>query len=61
MMAQGEKLERLIDYLNWTMDGEGLVVRYFGEEGVNFEYQDGKPVYLPHMSTPDNPDGTPVG
>ena len=57
--SKGEKLDRLIDYLNWTMDGEGLVARYFGEEGVHFEYQDGKPVYLPHMSTPDNPDGTP--
>ena len=41
------------------MDGEGLVARYFGEEGVTLEYQDGKPVYLPHMSTSDNPDGTP--
>ena len=26
--SKGEKLDRLIDYLNWTMDGEGLVARY---------------------------------
>ena len=32
--SEGEKLDRLLDYLNWTMDGEGLVARYFGEEGV---------------------------
>ena len=55
--SEGEKLDRLLAYLNWIMDGEGLVARYFGEEGVEFEYQDGKPVYLPHMRTPDNPDG----
>ena len=31
--SEGEKLDRLIAYLNWIMDGEGMVARYFGEEG----------------------------
>ena len=55
--SSGEKLDKLIDYLNWIMDGEGMVARYYGEEGVTMEYKNGIAGFMPHMNTPDNPDG----
>ena len=55
--VRGKKLDLLIDYLNWIMDGEGMTARYFGEEGVTFEYFNGTPVFMEHMNTPENPYG----
>jgi putative aldouronate transport system substrate-binding protein len=55
--VQGEKLQRLIEYLDWIVNDDGLTARYFGEEGVTFEYRNGTPVFMEHMRTPDNPLG----
>lgn len=47
-----EKLNRMLDYLNWCTTDEGMVLNTYGVEGVTFEKKDGKYVYKDNMITP---------
>lgn len=52
-----EKVDRILDYLNWSLSDEGQLWYTFGKEGVTYEMKDGSPVYLPNMSTPVKAEG----
>ncbi|MFK7693623.1 hypothetical protein [Paenibacillus sp. HJGM_3] len=52
-----EKVDRLLDYLNWAASEEGQLWYTYGKEGVTYEKKDGFPTYLPTMSTPINAQG----
>lgn len=47
-----EKVDRLLDYLNWAVSEEGQLWYTYGKEGVTYEKKDGVPTFLPTMSTP---------
>ena len=55
--ASDEKLQRLIRFFDWMATPEGEQANLFGREGESFEYRDGKPHYLSHVSYPKNPEG----
>ncbi|PYI53113.1 extracellular solute-binding protein [Paenibacillus flagellatus] len=52
-----EKVDRLLDYLNWAASEEGQLWYTYGKEGVTYEKKDGAPRFLPTMSTPANAQG----
>ncbi|MBO9599654.1 MAG: hypothetical protein J7559_17755, partial [Cohnella sp.] len=47
-----EKVDRLLDYLNWAVSEEGQLWYTYGKQGVTYEMKDGVPTFLPTMSTP---------
>ncbi|MGG1555207.1 extracellular solute-binding protein [Paenibacillus ferrarius] len=52
-----EKVDRLLDYLNWAVSEEGQLWYTYGKEGVTYEKKDGVPTFLPTMSTPTQAQG----
>ncbi|GAA3402408.1 hypothetical protein ACFFNY_04255 [Paenibacillus hodogayensis] len=52
-----EKVDRILDYLNWSLSDEGQLWYTFGKEGVTYEMKNGSPVYLPNMSNPSKAEG----
>lgn len=57
-IATKDKIERLMQFFNWTCTDEGGIARYWGEPGVTMEYVKGEPRFLPHMYSAANPNGT---
>jgi len=53
-----EKLDRLLEYFNWAATEEGRTFHAFGVEGKTFEYVNGKPKYMSHVYSLENPEGT---
>lgn len=47
-----EKLNRVLDYINWALSEEGQRFHTFGVEGLTYEMKNGNPVYLEKMITP---------
>ncbi|MBO9605644.1 MAG: extracellular solute-binding protein [Paenibacillaceae bacterium] len=52
-----EKVDRLLDYLDWTQTEEGKRWYTYGKEGVTYTMKDGVPALLPNMTTPLKPIG----
>ncbi|OUS78060.1 hypothetical protein B1748_04640 [Paenibacillus sp. MY03] len=52
-----EKVDRLLDYLNWAISDEGQLWYTYGKEGVTYEMKEGTPTFLPTMSTPTQAEG----
>jgi len=52
-------LEDLLMFLDWAVySDEGMTLSIWGVEGVTFENTSDGKVFLPHIKTPKNPDGT---
>lgn len=56
-----EKLNRVLDYVNWAMTEEGQRFNTFGVEGLTYEMKDGKPVYMEKMISPTKATGEKMG
>lgn len=57
--CEGEKLERLLEYLNWTGTREGMDMHLYGIEGETYEVDtEGNRVLMPHIKSNDHPEGT---
>lgn len=52
-----EKLDRLLQYLNWALSEEGQIFHTYGEYGVTYKKEGNKYVYMDHIQTPTNPSG----
>lgn len=55
--ASDEKVDRLLQYVNWASTDEGILFHDFGENGVTYELKDNKPVYMSQIQTLTNPSG----
>lgn len=53
-----EKLDRLLELIDWMCTEEGLIWQNYGIEGESFMYENGKIKWMPHIKHPNNPDGT---
>jgi hypothetical protein len=49
---EDDALARLLEYLNWCLTEEGMLVNTFGKEGVTYEMIDGQPSILEKFATP---------
>ncbi len=52
-----DKLERLLEFLDWTSTKEGIIWTNFGLENKSFTYENGKVKWMPHIKNDRNPDG----
>ena len=57
IQVTGERLNRLLEYFDWAVTEEGNNFHAFGVEGKTMEYMGGKPQYMPHMYSLNNPEG----
>jgi putative aldouronate transport system substrate-binding protein len=57
MKCSEEKIDRLLEWFNWSCTEEGQIAESFGVEGVTFKYKDGKPVLMDHILSFNNPEG----
>jgi putative aldouronate transport system substrate-binding protein len=55
---EGDRLNRVIDFFDWLTTDEGVIFHSFGIEGETFEYVGGEPVFMSHMLSVDNSEGT---
>jgi len=46
--AGSEKLNRILEYLNWSSSEEGQLFHEYGIQGMTYEIIDGVPTYLPY-------------
>lgn len=53
-----EKVDRMLEYFNWSLTEEGQIFQSFGVEGITFHYRNGKPVFADNMYAVNNPKGT---
>lgn len=56
-----EKLNRMLDYVNWALTEEGQRFNTFGVEGITYEMKDGKPAYKDNMISPLKATGEKTG
>lgn len=52
---EGERLDRALEFINWSCSEEGQMFREFGIEGESYEIIDGKPTFIGKYLDENNP------